>query len=224
MGKLEEKIFKRIATSSGPYHMFGGALVDAVVLMPNCTAVYFEEIPSKYLQEEFGNLPRMVWLFDYGDNDERERDEWELHPDVQYHQKAYLDGFLHPIFSFYGAGDTEPKYKAHMHADFFTRFNGAVAHHETMSQFLLQSMHDSFKSNPTCMALGGAKIVFGPKAGGCALACAQQRAPQEAKTTSKATMSPMKGTTTTRRKIPICEVFVRGPKQLLIYQQLNTAA
>jgi len=166
--KLEEKIFKRIATSSGPYHMFGGALVDAVVLMPNCTAVYFEEIPSKYLQEEFGNLPRMVWLFDYGDNDERERDEWELHPDVQYHQKAYLDGFLHPIFSFYGAGDTEPKYKAHMHADFFTRFNGAVAHHETMSQFLLQSMHDSFKSNPTCMALGGAKIVFGPKAGGCA--------------------------------------------------------
>jgi len=51
---------------------------------------------------------------------------------VQYHQKAYLDGFLHPIMACYGPGETQPRNKAHIHADFFIRFNSAVAHHETM--------------------------------------------------------------------------------------------
>jgi len=144
LAELAEHILHRMHSSSGPYHMFD-QLVEGIVLAPNCTASYLEEVPKAWYANTFGDLPRVEWVFNYA-NATFERD-MDLEEYAQDHQKGYNDPFLHPIVRYYGGEGQTPRV-LHLRADFFTRWKAATAHVSMVRRFLEYAVREAYQG--TC--------------------------------------------------------------------------
>jgi hypothetical protein len=148
LSKLEEKVFWRIRESAGPYQMFD-TLVEGIVFLPNCSALYLEEVPKQYYHARFSEFPRMEWVFKYGSMQEMEDEGFDLEtlPGVDAVHSAHKDPFLHPVLRYFSPGTLSMEDQVHVHADFFTRWGGAARHEAVMRRYLRMGIDRAYKDS-----------------------------------------------------------------------------
>lgn len=134
--ELLRQLLYRIDNAAGPYQMFGGTLLEAIVLQPrgsgeDLIATYYEELPPSYFHERFKDNVRIVWYFEYGHS--IHGPEWLYDSNVGATEPAQAEHstFLHPHMKLY-AGDGKA--------------SGATVLSE---HFVLEDINFSFKKQAT---------------------------------------------------------------------------
>jgi len=122
--ELAQHLLQRINEASAPYQMFQ-TLGDMVLFAQDegtgdPTAFYMEEVHLKLSQNRYLNLPRLTWTFRYGDGFHGAKVLGNARVGATSAEAAHHSNFLHPILSFFPAGEQEPSMQHFLVEDIFT--------------------------------------------------------------------------------------------------------
>jgi len=129
VNRLTALLQRRINEASGPYQMFQ-ALGDVVLFERNeetgaWAARYLEEVPLKHALEEHRRLPRLSWVFRYGEGFHGPEVLGSVRVGSTSSFTAERSKFLHPMLSYHPAGSEEAARRHWLTEDVFTSWRAA---------------------------------------------------------------------------------------------------
>lgn len=171
---LAELLQRRINEASGPYQMFE-ALGDMVLIERapaggNWTARYLEEVPLAHFQREYQHLPRVSWVFKYGEGFHGPAVLGENRVGSSSSYTAELSKFLHPQLSFFPAGESQPSMRHWLFEDIFTQWD-ADEISAPLARFLTRAVAAA-TGNTEFAATGAEALGRGPREDGGEARCA----------------------------------------------------
>ena len=139
-----EHMFERINGAAGPYHMFGGGLMDGITISIRKSRIMFRyvyEVPRTLFHEWFTKFVRVEWYLDYGKYFYGPKVMGASNVGGQSVFNAHKSTFLHPRLHYYPASATQPNISYFLQENVKFQFNRAIDREAVTKMFRIIVTH-----------------------------------------------------------------------------------